>query len=158
MADTRPLFADWVYENRRTNGGRNAWHIILGHPNLWNFALAIFIKLGFMRHDHRISDLRENRMDWVVGFVVAIVGFFIYTHLTGNPDFWKLTRQHPKEAWDYFNSRPEWYVGIKPEKNTVTGPFRVVNPITNQLVTVYCDTDKIESSQAEFKRQLNLNT
>ena len=97
-------------------------------------------------------------MDWVVGFVVAIVGFFIYTHLTGNPDFWKLTRQHPKEAWDYFNSRPEWYVGIKPEKNTVTGPFRVVNPITNQLVTVYCDTDKIESSQAEFKRQLNLNT
>jgi hypothetical protein len=91
-------------------------------------------------------------MEWVLGFGVIVVLWFLITHFSGNPSFWKLTRQHPKEAWAYFNSKPEWHVRYKPQEIKVTGPFQVVNPEAGELVTVYCNSDKIETSQAEFVR------
>ena len=93
-------------------------------------------------------------MEWIVGIGIAIVAIFMFAHFSGNPDFWKLTRQHPNEAWRYFKSQPEWHVGYKPEEIKVTGPFQVLDPNSEELVTVYCNSDKIEKSQTEFVRLL----
>jgi hypothetical protein len=89
-------------------------------------------------------------MEWIIGIGVAIIAWFVIAHNLGSPDFWKMTRQHPKEAWEFFNTQSEWHIGAKPQSVKVTGPFRVVNPYTNELVTIYCNADEIEQSEKKF--------
>ena len=93
-------------------------------------------------------------MEWILGFGLAVVIWFLVNHFSEDPNFWQLTRQHPHEAWSFFNSKPEWHVGYKVQEMEVTGPFKVVNPYTNELVVVYCYSDQIVASQAEFARIL----
>ncbi|MDO9024721.1 hypothetical protein [Zwartia sp.] len=91
-------------------------------------------------------------MEWVITIGVMIVAWFLISHHLGKPNFWKLTRQHPQEAWRFFNSQPEWHIDTKPQGLKVTGPFRVVNPYTNEFVKVYCNADEIEQSEEKFMR------
>jgi len=89
-------------------------------------------------------------MDVLLWVFIIAVGFFILSHLMGKPDFWKLTRQHPVDAWHFFNNHPAWYIENKPLNIDVVGPFRIVNPFDGSLVKIYCQTNQLESSQKEF--------
>ena len=89
-------------------------------------------------------------MEFISALVIVIIIFFIFTSFIGKPDFWKVTRKKPHEAWDFFSTHSEWYFESKPTGVNVVGPFRIVNPYTGQLVKLYCDSSKIDASQNEF--------
>ena len=91
-------------------------------------------------------------MEWVITIVIMIVAWFFISYHLGKPNFWRLTRQHPHEAWRFFNSQPEWHIDKKPHGIKMSGPFRVMNPNTNELVTVYCNAEEIEQSEEKFVR------
>ena len=89
-------------------------------------------------------------MDIIIWLIVGLVVWFVIAHLMGKPDFWQLTRKHQVEAWNFFNSKPEWFIEQKPSNLDVVGPFRVTNPYTGDLVKIYCDSARINQSQNEF--------
>lgn len=93
-------------------------------------------------------------MEWIFGIGVLIVFWFLIAHNLGKPSFWKMTRKYPKEAWEFFNLHPEWHIGTKPVGLRVTGPFRVLNPYTNEMVKVYCNSNEIEQSEEKFMQLL----
>lgn len=94
-------------------------------------------------------------MDILLWIIIIAVLFFGISHFLGKPDFWKLTRKHPMEAWDFFNSHPAWFIEDKPLNVDVTGPFRIVNPTDGGLVRIYCLTSQLESSQREFMNKFS---
>ncbi len=94
-------------------------------------------------------------MDILIWILLIVISFFLISHFLGKPDFWKLTRKHPFEAWQFFNNHPAWFVGDKPLDVDVVGPFRVVNPVDGNLVRIYCQSSQLESSQSEFMKKFD---
>ena len=94
-------------------------------------------------------------MDILLWILLIVGAFLIIGHFAGKPDFWKLTRKHPFEAWQFFNNHPAWFIEDKPLNADVVGPFRVLNPLDGNLVRIYCLTSQLDSSQAEFMKKFN---
>jgi hypothetical protein len=92
-------------------------------------------------------------MELILLAVFAGVLWYFFVGL-GKLGFWQAVQKYPDEAWYFFKSRPEWFVGHEPDGLPVVGPFRVMNPETGEAVSVYALRDSMEASQREFLQSL----
>ena len=92
-------------------------------------------------------------MEWLFG--LGLIAFFAYfvVYKLGNKKFWDIAQQHPNQALEYFQERPEWYINEKPTGVEVTGPFLFVAGGTTYKI--YGEPGKIETSQEEFIRSVS---
>lgn len=91
--------------------------------------------------------------------IIAIVLLYIVLHFSGMPTFWKLTRKHPVEAYDFFLSNDCWFVvdgvnNTEPPKDRKNwdGPFTLFLPNIKNRIKVYGKSPYYEKSQEEFVR------
>lgn len=96
--------------------------------------------------------------------IVLVLGFglfFVLPHFLGNPGFWKLTRQHPEAAYQWFLKEDCWVVQQGPyepnfplPQDRYVGPFRFALPRGGGLISIWCERERIEDSQQRFMRSL----
>lgn len=91
-------------------------------------------------------------MEWLFGIGIFLVMLSTLKSLgnLGNGDFWKSVRENPRLASEFFRTQTEWYIGAKPEGLEVMGPFSFHDPVSNKLVNLYCESNKIQNSQERF--------
>lgn len=85
---------------------------------------------------------------WILVAFGAAIAFFTFTYFIGNPNFWRLVKDHPDEAYGLF-LLSECLVDKKPPEGTCseyTGPFmfRTSDGATH---VVYIPADKIDHIQ-----------
>ena len=101
---------------------------------------------------------------WIVGGIVFVVLLWWKFHRAGNPGFWALTRKHPAAAIHLFHTDPAWIVHSGPAESLPggkagwVGPFRVLDPLSNNLVKVYGKTGEMDASEARFMESLQQKT
>jgi hypothetical protein len=101
-------------------------------------------------------ELEDGRgIDMETLLLVALVAFAVWfvVFKKGNLSFWNVVKAHPTEAWEFVNSRPEWHIGRRPQDRSVTGPMKLMNPSSGEYINVYCDSDTIDASQADFMKR-----
>lgn len=92
---------------------------------------------------------------YLIFFALLFVFWFMMAKSKGNPDFWKLTRKYPEIAWSFFTTHPAWHLYEKPLNVKVTGPFHIKNPVTGDIIKIYCEDIYLESSQRDFTNMIN---
>jgi hypothetical protein len=98
---------------------------------------------------NRICYFGRDVVAWVVGAVVLGIVYFYFLKRAGNLNFWKLVKNRPGDAREFFAANRYWHFGIKPADRLVVGPFLFTDEfgVTDVL---YCDADKLAATQAEF--------
>ena len=92
---------------------------------------------------------------WVVlggVFLALIIGWW-FIFRKGNMPFWKLVRQQPDAAFEWFMAEDCWEI-VGPKDSSpgpdYVGPFRLVVPKAGGPIRVYGRSDEIDDSQQRF--------
>jgi hypothetical protein len=97
---------------------------------------------------------------WIIIVIISLVVLYTILHFLGKPNFWKLTRKYPDEAYNFFLENDCWFVvdgvnnsGPPKDKNNWIGPFSLFLPNINKLIKIYGKSAEYEKSEEEFIRK-----
>ncbi len=102
----------------------------------------------------------------MMGLIIAgPIALFVYMCIistTKSFPFWDRVTEIPDDAYTWFMNEPEWIIvehshDLHSHQQTrgMCGPFKLFVPCIGRVVTLYCEHDAIEESQARFIREHN---
>lgn len=99
-------------------------------------------------------------MEWIVGIIIAIIGYYLLILRPGRLDFWRIVAKMPDDAYDIFQSDDCWIIfAEKPNQDELPqgewdGPFRVVVPkLGHRTIYIFGKSPDYEEFQKKFLKK-----
>ena len=83
---------------------------------------------------------------------ICLVVYLIFLFKLGRISFWRLAAKYPDDFYTFIKIKSYWFAGYKPSVRNVTGPFKLYVPFLGSTTNLYCEPDKLEGSQDEFRQ------
>jgi hypothetical protein len=98
---------------------------------------------------------------WIIIVIISLIVLYAILHFLGKPSFWKLTRKHPIEAYNFFLENDCWFVvdsvnNFDPpiDGNNWDGPFSLFLPNINKRIKIYGKSPEYLKSEEEFIKMI----